>query len=817
MFDQVHVMIVEDERIVALHLRQQLTRLGYKKISVHSAGQPALDAMMCDAPDVILMDIHIDGDLDGIETAASIPPDFLIPVIYLSAYSEDPTLERARKTQPYGFLLKPFSERELHATIQMAVERRQVEYALRQTEERLSLAMAAANLGCWEIDVKTRLMRGFGLETLIPEADAEGFLGNLDDFLARVIPSDRDTVRAAFEYAIMHGNFYDVMFRREQGGGISLPRWFRAQGKIFAADRRNTERLIGIIQDVTDQHLSTEKLRQAKTVFQTTQDGILILDHQLNIVSANPAYCAITGSPPDEIIGKPPYMVADGSCSDALQQDLQANLKQRGYWHREIDTRRQSGDPISVHAQIIAVSDDNGNLTHYVAMISDRTAIRQAEQELQYLAQYDGLTALPNRLLANDRLQRAIDRAETEGTHVACLFLDLDEFKNVNDMLGHDIGDQVLMIAARRIRAAIAKSDTVARLGGDEFLIIVEDVYNAVTPSYLAARINAELRRPFHVKGQEITMSASIGISIYPENGKSTQDLVRLADTAMYAAKAKGRRTFAYYKSEMTENTAHYMTRSLQLRHGLEKGELELFYQPQLSAQTGEMMAVEALIRWNHPTEGLLMPADIIPIAEQSGLIVEIGDWVLRQACRQACQWQKDGRPALRMAVNVSARQLHAPHFATTVKTILTQTGLAAEYLELEVTESMIQDAEDTIQTLHDLLALGVSIAIDDFGTGYSCLSSLKKLPIRRIKIDRAFIIGIPDDSENTAMTEAIIAMAHKLGLRITAEGVEQKIQHDFLAKQGCDELQGFLFKRPVPASQVFDDTTIRHTGSQHL
>ena len=800
----VHVMIVEDERVIALHLRKQLEKLGYDRTSAHSAGYDALKAIERDPPDIILMDIRIDGDIDGIETAAGIPPDLMIPVIYLSAHSEDATLARAKKTRPYGFLLKPFSERELHATIQMALERRVAEMALRESQQRLSLAMSAAQMSCWEIDVNTREMHSTGLGNFQTPQETETVTETWDAFLDRVASEDRDSVHKAFTYAVQHGDFYDVVFR-----SINVhneQRWLRARGKSFSNDRNGTHRIIGMMQDITDQRMTNDKLREAMAVYETTQDGILILDPDLNVTNANKAYYHITGTGPKGTLNKPPYFLAPDEFSASFYQDLFHTLRHRRHWHRDIETRNIQGNPISLATQIIAVEDDDGELTHFVAIVSDRTAIRQAEQELHYLAQYDGLTSLPNRLLATDRLNRAIERSEPVGARVACLFLDIDDFKNINDTLGHAAGDQVLLIASTRIKAVTERADTIARLGGDEFMIIRENIQNATAAANLAMKIINELQRPFYIIGHELTLSASIGISLYPDNALSPQDLIRLADTAMYAAKDRGRRTYAFYQSEMTETATRYMTRSLELRRGLENNELVLYYQPQMNAHTGDLVGVEALLRWNHPTSGLLGPHEIIPVAEQSGLIIEIGDWVLREACLQARRWQDELDQKITMAVNVSVRQLKMPNFAETVQHALAVAGLPAEYLEIEITESMIQDETSMIRMLHELREVGISLAIDDFGTGYSCLRSIKSLPIKRIKIDRAFVKGLPGKADDVALVKAMLAMASTLGLHTTVEGVETEEQYHFLREMGCTDLQGFLFSKPVPADAIFAD-----------
>lgn len=797
------IMIVEDERIVALHLRQQLTRLGYDKISVHSAGDAALRGILNDTPDLILMDIHIDGDIDGIETAAGIPPHMHIPVIYLSAYSEDQTLERAKLTHPYGFLIKPFTERELHATIQMALERRKVEFALKRSEERLSLAMAAAKMACWEIDTHTRQIQTSGLANIIhPDGDAESLSANWDSFLKKVSPDDQNLVRSAFEAAIEKGDFFDVVFRSDDPQPSVA--WFRAQGKTFDNGPNLPRRIIGVIQDITDQRLASDRLRQATTVYETTQDGVLILDHDLRITNGNRSYANITGIAIEDALGHRPHMIAHDSLPQVFHREMFKSLERRKHWHREIESHNADGIPITLMTQIIAVDSDEGALSHYVAIISDRTAIRRAEEELQYLTHYDGLTGLPNRLLAIDRLGRAIERASHRGCYLACMVIDLDNFKNINDTLGHGAGDQLLVMISHRLRALTSSTDTLARLGGDEFLITTEDIPNENAAADMADRLIKGLQLPTRLAGRDITVSASIGISLFPDTAQSAQDMVRHANTAMYAAKNSGRRNFAFYKPAMTDDATHFMTRSLELRRGLENGELVLFYQPQFSRLTGNMTGVEALIRWNHPIEGLLGPNEIIPIAEQSGLIIEIGQWVVEEACAQAQRWRDDGHSPLRVAVNVSARQLRSDGFVDVVRNALAKTNTPAKALELEITESMIQNEALIIARLHELRKLGVLLAIDDFGTGFSCLGSIKSLPIERIKVDQSFVQGIPQDRDNSALTEAIIALAYTLGLSVTVEGVEETCQHEFLAELECNDFQGFLFCRPIPASQVF-------------
>ena len=799
-----HIMIVEDERIVALHLRQQLTRLGYAHVSTFSSGASVLSAIMSDTPDLILMDIHIDGEIDGIETAASIPRHLHIPVIYLSAYSEDQTLERAKRTHPYGYLIKPFAERELHATIQMALQRREVELALKRSEERLYLAMKAANMTCWEIDLQTRKIETTGpTGILYPDHNGNGIAIDLDTFLERIVPEDHNTVKNAFDDGISKGDFFDVVFREKDPANSVC--WYRAQGKTFAETAQNPRRIVGVIQDVTDQQVTSTRLRQASTVYETSHDGILILDTDLRITSANRSYAAITGISIEESLGKRPDILTRKTFPLSFYRDMFKSLENRKHWHREINTHNSDGDHIILMVQIIAVDSEDGDISHYVAIISDRTAIRRAEEELQYLAHYDGLTGLPNRMLATDRMENALERANAQGNRVACMFIDIDNFKNINDTLGHSAGDELLVIVSRRLKSLVNTGDTIARLGGDEFLLTAEAIQDRGTASDLANHLLRGLRVPVKIADSDISISASIGISFFPDDAKTPQDLVRQADTAMYAAKNNGRNGFSFYKSTMTDDATHFMTRNQQLQRGLENGELVLFYQPQYASRTGKMSGLEALIRWNHPTEGLLGPGEIIPVAEQSGLINEIGQWVVEEACAQAMRWRDQGHPALKIAVNVSVRQLRSDNFVKIVEHALAMTQIPPCQLELEITESTIQNDALIISRLHALRHLGISLAIDDFGTGFSCLGPIKSLPIERIKIDQSFVRGIPEDQDNAALTEAITALAAKLGLAVTVEGIEEKPQLDFFNNLDCTDFQGFYFSRPIPAEQVFN------------
>ncbi|WP_395457872.1 EAL domain-containing protein (plasmid) [Azospirillum melinis] len=795
------ILVVEDERIVALHLQQRLKLLGYDVTTPAASGVQALASVRDERPDLVLMDIHIEGPMDGIDTAREISRTSDTPVIYLTAYSEQATLERARATRPYGYLVKPFSERELHATIQMALERRDADLVVRQSEERLLLALEAADMASWELDATTKSVLHVGNSHRFFGHPQEVLAGAWDGFLALVHDEDRHQVDRVFSHTSDHGGLCSTEFRSVHPDGAL--HWLKIQGKLFTGNVDGKSRIIGVIQDITERRRTEVQLQQAAMVFESAQEGILILDRAFDVINFNRAYCTISGCQDDEIIGKFPHILDTSLGTPVDRRSMMTTLAAAGRWHGEILGRRRDNSLLPVLVNIASVCDAKGDVTHYVALFSDMTAIRQAQEQFQHLAHYDPLTDLPNRLLAMDRLQQAMNAAQRRNGTVALLFIDLDHFKRINDTLGHSIGDELLRTVAKRMRLAVRQEDTVARLGGDEFMVIVDRVEQPVCVAELSNRIIARICEPIALAGIELTVSASVGISLFPDDGLTQDDLIRAADTAMYVAKDDGRNRFAFYTKEMTRKATLYMERDRDLRRGFDMGELVLHYQPQIEMASGAVLGVEALIRWQHPTAGLLGPDAVIPISEKSGLIVPIGEWVLREACAQACAWRRAGLPPLRMAVNVSARQMNPDRLPQFLKTLLDETGLPAERLEIEITESTLQNEDDCLATLLQLKRLGLMVAIDDFGTGYSCMGSLKSLPIDRLKIDRGFIRDIPEDRDSEAITEAIIAMAHRLNRTVIAEGVETLAQQDFLRSHGCREGQGYLYARPMAAAAV--------------
>jgi len=465
---------------------------------------------------------------------------------------------------------------------------------------------------------------------------------------------------------------------------------------------------------------------------------------------------------------------------------------------------RPDGDERHVQMRVYRVRDGAGRNVRRCGVVQDVTEKKRQEARIEHLAYHDALTGLPNRALLMDRLAQALAHGQRQQQQVAVVFIDLDRFKLVNDSLGHLAGDELLKEVARRLRGVLREDDTVARVGGDEFQVVLNDVTDSRDAALVAEKLMHVLGRPMLVDGQELHVTASLGLALYPRDGATADLLLKYADTALYEAKGEGRNAYRFFSPEMNAQAHGRLRMENDLRRAIERGELELHYQPQLDLATGEVPAVEALLRWRHPEKGLVPPNAFIPLAEETGLVLGLGEWVLGEACRQLARWRAQGLGSLRVAVNISARQLQRPGLDAVVRHALAESGLAPCSLELEITESSVmldpQHARSVLQSLRDL---GVLLSIDDFGTGYSSLAYLKRLPLDRLKIDRSFIHGIPADGDDAAIVETIIVMTHKLGLRVIAEGVETLEQRLQLLRQGCDEVQGFLLAAPVPAAQI--------------
>jgi diguanylate cyclase (GGDEF)-like protein/PAS domain S-box-containing protein len=579
---------------------------------------------------------------------------------------------------------------------------------------------------------------------------------------------------------------------------------FIAEVTLSLVSFHNRQVMYCVWRDISDRKETEARLQLASSIINSTSEGVLVTDENGRIVSVNPAFTKITGYSPAEAIGNKPSLLRSDHHDQAFYQNLWREVLSHGRWEGEIWNRRKNGEVYPEWLTINRIPALDGIPARFAAVFHDITEQRQASERIQYLAFHDALTGLPNRALFQDRLVHAVERARREGKRLSVTFIDLDGFKEINDSLGHDVGDLLLQEVAKRIRARLRRGvDTVARLGGDEFVLLMEDLKEVEHCACLAAEILEDIAAPLQLRGHPVRVGASMGMAFFPEDGNEALELMKHADTAMYAAKASGKGVYRFFQPEMLENLNQRIALETELRHAIENGVLELHYQPKICVTDGKLRGVEALVRWPHPQRGLVMPQDFIPVAEETGLIVSLGNWVLEEACRQAADWRRRGLQ-ITIAVNVSARQIAKDRLADRVAKLLEQHGLPASALQIELTETALLTAtEMATETLNRLREMGVVIAIDDFGTGYSSLARMRRLPIDLVKIDRSFIENVDHDTKDAEVVRTIVALAKALGLDIIAEGVESLQQSQILSDSGCTVCQGYYFARPQSVAQL--------------
>ncbi len=559
-----------------------------------------------------------------------------------------------------------------------------------------------------------------------------------------------------------------------------------------------------------------ETMRKLSWVVERNPISILITDAHGIIEYANPRFSQVSGYSLEEIRGNTPYFLQTSTLSAEEYQRLQQAIATGGVWQGELCNRHKDGEFFWETAQVSAIRDSSGAITNFVWLREDITTRKRAEERIRFLAHYDDLTQLPNRAMLQDRLREAIETARLHSRMLAVMLIDLDRFKRINDSLSHRVGDLVLRETARRLRESLRHNDYVgiarpetplpqdllARLGGDEFVVLLTDIGHVDDVTRVAQRAFAVLAKPFMIESNEVFIGCSMGIALFPRDGTSMESLLKNADIALYHAKDQGRNNYQFHSDGMNNSAVQRMTLEDRLHKALGNRELSLHYQPQVALTSGRIVGMEALLRWSNPELGTVPPLDFIPVAEETGLIVPIGEWVLQTACNQALVWRKEGLPTLRMAVNLSVRQIADARFVERVAKILAETGLSPTLLEFEITESFLMK-EDVLDTLKAFKRMGIQLTIDDFGTGYSNLAYLRRFPIDRLKIDRSFVQGIHCGEDQDAIAATIIAMARSLRLGVVAEGVETDTQLEFLRELKCDEIQGYYFSRPHPPEQI--------------
>lgn len=681
-------------------------------------------------------------------------------------------------------------------------EQEQVQQQLRAEQRRWRFAVDGSDLGLWDWNLaEGSVFFSLRWKTMLGYSEDEIGVG-LCEWESRVHPDDKAQVLADVERHLRgEVDFYVNEHRMRCKDGRY--KWIMDRGRVVERDEQGQAlRMIGTHTDLTALKQREEVLALNASVFMNSSEGIVICDGDCRILSVNRAFSDITGYAAAEVLGHPPSLLRSGQHTRAFYRDLWRQISRTGRWRGEILKRRRDGEPFLARLTISLVRDPDGHVRHYYGIFHDITQRKQAEARISQLTHHDALTGLPNRVLLRERIESGLVQARREQEALALMFIDVDRFKYINDSLGHQAGDALLVEMASRLKQALRPQDTVSRMGGDEFTLLLPQM-DAEGAAYLAQEIIARISAPCQIDGMALIVTPSIGIAMFPGDGQDVDALLQAGDTAMYRAKAAGGANFQFYKLGMHLSASRTLQLENALRWALERHELELHYQPQIDLKTGRVTGCEALLRWKRPELGMVSPAEFIPIAEASGLILPIGEWVLRTAVAQSRAWQGAGQPPSVMAVNISAVQFRQTQFPELVRAVLDEAGLEAGRLELELTESVVSaDPEGAIRIMEQLDQLGVQLSVDDFGTGYSSLSYLKRFPIDKLKIDQSFVRDLGSDPGNALIVSGVIALARSLGLRTIAEGVETAEQVATLTREGCDEVQGYWHARPMPADQ---------------
>lgn len=620
----------------------------------------------------------------------------------------------------------------------------------------------------------------------------------LDDWLS---PQDAISIATQSQHRIDNDIrilSFEILVRHRDG------HYFPVMMQSRLSELNGEPAFIGVVLDMTDQHISRQQQALATTVFNNSSEGIVLTDPEARILTVNAAFTKITGYDAEEACGRISRMFRVDHTGRAINEQMMQSLRDNGTWTGEFLDRRKNGELYPVWLAISCVRDENDAIAQYVCIFSDITQRKYAEDRLQFLASHDTLTRLPNRASFIDRLNQAVDMARDHQGKLAIMFIDLDRFKLINDSFGHSTGDDLLRMIAARLVYAVGEHGYLARLGGDEFTVMFENDCSAEFLSNTATRLLTELAQPLKLENYELFVTGSIGIATFPQDAKDSMALLKSADMAMYCAKQKGKNKFEFFTASMNDDVLERLRVENGLRAALERDEFKLLFQPQIDPFKQSLEGVEALLRWNSGEIGSVSPVRFIPVAEDSGVISAIGEWVMQEACQQLVRWEEAGLYVPKVSVNLSPRQFEDVRLIDKILSAISRAGIEPHRFEVEVTEStLMEDPSEAIRILKALKQIGVTVAIDDFGTGYSSLANLKHLPLDCLKIDRAFVEGLPDDEDNAAITEAIIAMSRKLRLDIVVEGVETEAQLQFLMRCGCEVIQGYFYSPPIAADAL--------------
>jgi diguanylate cyclase (GGDEF)-like protein/PAS domain S-box-containing protein len=799
------ILVVEDDPLMGQDISLKLQQLGYEVVAVVASSEAAVTHARDSHPDLILMDIILEGDIDGIQTAQHIQQFSAVPIVFLTAYDDEDFIHRARITEPYGYVLKPYTARELHAVVSISLYKSQAERAIHQAAQ-VSSTLSSMSDPVLKVDKKGSVqMCNKAAECLLHFTQSE-MLGKPIDSLFKLQWNGRgdNILQGLIESVFRQGTplqiDQDLLLR-----GRKPPRVPVSLKINEIPDKPEAEGgAVLLIQDISERAAMQEELNLIAQVFKSSSEGILITDPQPRILRVNEAYLNITGYTLEEVVGRNPNILSSGYHDKQFYRELWQTLLETGSWSGEIWNRRKDGEIYPERLNITAVRDERGMITHYVGIFTDVSVHKRMQDRLNYLTRFDSLTGLANRSLFEDRASSSIQRAKVAGRSTAIMMLDIDNFNTINDVSGHIFGDQLLKEFAGRMVDVVQDEERLARFGGDVFALVVEENDSGMLVTELAQSLLDVLSVPFILGGKSVQLTASIGISVYPGDGDDVYELLKRVDNALHHAKHSGKNNYRFFDKVMYDNVLASRRIEQALRGAIERYELQLHYQPQVEIDSGKMRGCEALIRWQSPLLGQVYPGQFISIAEETGQIVSIGKWVLREACMQFHRWLQEGCTPSHIAVNVSARQFKDPEFVDAVKAVIIETNMQPENLMLEVTESVaMEQDESAIDKLGELKKIGVRLSLDDFGTGYSALSSLQRYPFDTLKIDRSFIVESLASEHGAVMLEAIIKMSEGLHLETIAEGVEELSQLQFLRALGCHLVQGYYYSHPVLGDEI--------------
>jgi diguanylate cyclase (GGDEF)-like protein/PAS domain S-box-containing protein len=804
------VLLIEDDANEATRIEAALARKGGKPYQIERAtGLSAALAMLAKTSfEIILLDLSLpDGQgITVFEQVSQAAPDALI--IVLSSEDDEETARQAVQKGADDYLVKDQVDAHwLPRTLDYLIERKTTRQALTLSEARFRAMSDASPLGIFVSDVHGECVYTNEAYHAISGLSLEQTLGT--NWRMAIHPDDRERVLVEWRAAALGKEKFTSKARFLRADGSIV--WTRLNAAAML-DGLQPRGYVQIVEDITERKAAEDALFEEKERAQVTLnsigDAVLTTNLPGNVTYLNQVAETMTGWSREKAMGRPlseVFKIIDGKTHQASPNPANLAISENRTVGLAADSLlvRRDGIESAIEDSAAPIHNRDGQVAGAVIVFHDVSESRAMALKMAHLAQHDFLTGLPNRMLLTERLSRAIGRARRHSKRVALMFIDLDYFKHINDSLGHTVGDLLLQVVAERLKLCIRDTDTVCRQGGDEFVVLLTEIEQTLDAAPVAENLLAAFAEPCLIGGHELHVSLSIGIAIYPDDGQDADEVMKNADTAMYHAKANGRNNYQYFTTEMNTRAVQRLFIEGNLRRALKQNEFLLYYQPKIDLTSGLMIGSEALIRWQDPEHGLVYPNQFVPIAEESGLIVPIGSWVLREACRQVCAWQDSGLLAVPVSVNISAVEFRHKNFLDGVATILRETGMLPSYLELELTESILMhDAKSSESVLESLKGMGMQLAIDDFGTGYSSLSYLKRFPINTLKIDQSFVQDIDIDVDDASIVSAMIGMGKSLKQRVIAEGVETEAQLAFLRTLHCDEGQGYLFGHPLPADE---------------